>query len=172
MGKQETWTAEQYQQFIKSGQLNTKGKRTVTTKLMPKMEKILQQSNKPVLDQEEYTVVIPGELTDLNTYINTERTNRFMAAKIKDRETSYCIPYFVEANIPQIASCHLKFKWITKDARKDPDNIAFSQKAIIDSAVKSGILINDGRKQIKTIFHEFDVDKENPRIIVRFIPIK
>jgi len=34
-------------------------------------------------------LVIPGELTDLNTYINAERSNRYAGAKIKREMTDY-----------------------------------------------------------------------------------
>lgn len=34
-------------------------------------------------------LTIPGELVDLNTYINAERSNRYAGAKIKQEMTDY-----------------------------------------------------------------------------------
>ena len=54
--------------------------------------------------------------------------------------------------------------WITKDLRKDPDNVSAGVKFILDGLVQAGILPDDRRKQIGSITHKFDVDKLNPRV--------
>ena len=54
--------------------------------------------------------------------------------------------------------------WITKDLRKDPDNVSAGVKFILDGLVQAGILPDDRRKQINSIKHEFGVDKQNPRV--------
>lgn len=59
--------------------------------------------------------------------------------------------------------CH----WQTKNRRKDPDNIAFGIKYILDGLVSAGILRNDGWKEIGTILHTFEVNNQNPGVRVR-----
>lgn len=56
------------------------------------------------------------------------------------------------------------FTWYRKDRRNDPDNIQVGTKYILDSFVKNGIIENDGWKQINSITHKFEVDKDNPRV--------
>ena len=117
-------------------------------------------------------LTIPGELTDLNTYIDAERSNLYKAAGIKKEMTELCAwvarPVKTEIKTPVT----IKFKWITKDEMKDPDNVAFAKKFILDGFVKARLLPNDGRKQIKAFADEFAVDKKNPRVEVEICEVE
>jgi hypothetical protein len=114
---------------------------------------------------------IPGELTDLNTYINAERGNKFQAAKIKKRNTE--LVCLLTKNLQTVeAKVKIIFTWITKDEKKDPDNIAFAKKFILDGLVESGVLGNDGRKQIAGFEDKFDVDKQKPRIEIELQEVR
>ena len=108
---------------------------------------------------------IDGELTDQNNYFSAERTNRFAAATIKKNNTWAC----------ELAARHLKsigktpFKliidWFAPNQRKDPDNLAFATKFILDGLQCAGVIDNDGFKNVRGINHRtFEVDKINPRI--------
>ena len=106
-------------------------------------------------------LIITGELTDLNTYVNKERANRFAAAAIKQKETNRvyweCKSQKVGKVIPPvILDCH----WFTKDLRKDADNIAFGKKFILDGLVLAGILPDDKRDMVMGFTDSFFVDKE------------
>lgn len=118
----------------------------------------------------EYLLTIPGTLNNLNDYIAAERTNRHKGAKMKSENESIvsvaisqCImgvridkPVFVE------------YTWVEPNKRRDKDNISsFGRKVIQDSLVKSGVLQNDGWKEIVGFSDRFKVDKENPRIEVK-----
>lgn len=109
-----------------------------------------------------------GEFTDLNTYIRAERGNRFMAAKIKKTETERVI---WELAHPEkiVGRAVISFDWYTKNERKDPDNVSFAKKFILDGMVVSGLLENDTRKCIKGFIDCFFVDKDNPRVEVTII---
>lgn len=112
-----------------------------------------------------------GEFTDQNTYFNAERTNKFAGHQIKKQETNR-VAFDLLSNgvVKKIETpARFVFHWITKDLRKDPDNIAFSCKFILDGFVKAGLLPNDGRKQILSISHSFGVDAKNPRVKVTII---
>ena len=61
---------------------------------------------------------------------------------------------------------HISYKWIEANQKRDLDNIAFAKKFIQDALVQMGTLKNDGWKNIAGFDDSFDIDKENPRIIV------
>ncbi len=62
---------------------------------------------------------------------------------------------------------HMEYTWFEKDKRRDLDNISsFGRKVIQDALVNSGVLKNDGWKEIKGFSDKFLVDAGNPRIEV------
>lgn len=116
-------------------------------------------------------IVIPGELTDLNEYIRQERGNKYAGANTKRTETDY-VCWTVKQRYKPIRSdkrVRVLFTWFCKNQRKDPDNIAFAKKFILDGLVTAGILEGDGWKYIKGLSDDFEVDKEFPRIEVEII---
>lgn len=108
-------------------------------------------------------LVIKEEFTDLNTYINKERANRFLGAKVKKDNTEKAFYYFV--NLKSIKTpVKFIFHWYLPNYRKDPDNISFAKKFILDGMVKAGFIPNDNLKNISGFGDEFYIDKENPRV--------
>lgn len=112
---------------------------------------------------------IPGELVDLNTYIRIERGNKFNAAKIK-REMTELVAWTVRSlygnqKIGTIFS--VEIEWFVPNARKDPDNIAFAKKFILDGMQEAGLIPDDSMKYIKGFLDVFTIDKKNPRIEVQ-----
>jgi Holliday junction resolvase RusA-like endonuclease len=111
---------------------------------------------------------IPGELTDLNTYVQSERGNKYSAASIKRTNTDICTLY--AKKLPPITKqVQISITWYCKNAKKDPDNISFAKKYILDGLVKAGALQNDGWKQVKGFTDSFAVDNVKPRIEVELI---
>ena len=115
---------------------------------------------------------VPGQFVALNQYIEAERTPRFgcaMAADIKREETervqksSYGIPSIKRYPV------RIKMTWYCTNKRKNPDNIAFAKKFIVDGLVDAKILEEDGWGQIKGFQDEFEIDKENPGVEVEII---
>jgi len=114
------------------------------------------------------------ELPSLNEYIDIERKNKFAASLIKKRKTAA-----VAAEISTqkcIIDPHglydLKIEWYFKDKRKDPDNVYFAVKFILDGAVNNGLLKNDGQKNIRNILNIHAGFCSNPYCVVEFIPIQ
>lgn len=110
---------------------------------------------------------IDGELTDQNTYFSAERTNRFNGAKVKKNNTWICT--LAAQHLEPIGKTpfRLSIDWYVKNRRKDPDNIAFAVKFILDGLQQAGIIDNDGFKQVLSINHRaFYVDKTNPRAVI------
>ena len=109
-------------------------------------------------------IVFEKEFLDLNEYIKIERTHRIMAANAKKAETEMAA-WFVQGVKPiKKYPVKIAFKWFCPNKRKDPDNISFGRKAILDGLVMGGVLSGDGWKQIAGFSDEFFVDKSNPRV--------
>lgn len=114
-------------------------------------------------------LTIEGELTDLNTYVRAERTNRFISATIKRQETERVAREAQAAKLPPVSRYPVRigFTWYTRNLRKDVDNIAFGKKFILDGLVLAGVLAGDGRKHVAGFAgEEFLVDRERPRVEV------
>ena len=111
-------------------------------------------------------IIIQGELCDLNTYINTTRANKFASAKIKKEQTNYVWGCCKEQGAKPIKDypIMISFKWFVKNKRKDPDNVCFQKKWIMDGLVLAGVIENDTMEFIEGFQDSFEVDKENPRI--------
>lgn len=109
---------------------------------------------------------LKGTFTDLNTYINKERSNRFMAAKIKADETERVIWEVIAQGVKPVTDYPtvLYFRWFMPNKKKDPDNIAFARKFILDGLVKANKMTGDGCKQIAGFCDMFAVDSINPRV--------
>lgn len=114
-------------------------------------------------------MIIPGKLTDLNTYINLERSNKFAASKMKKQET-----YRVSSIAREIKSrpgmwpifpistpVSISYIWYCKDKRKDKSNISsMGRKFIEDGLVKAGIIKNDTWDMIESYIDNFEIDKD------------
>ena len=110
--------------------------------------------------------------TDLNTYIDAERSNRHAGAKIKKAETNMAIimtkNFMIKNKIKQIENkVNIHFVWTEENKRRDPDNIDFARKFILDGMVKAGLLANDGQKQIGKLSSEIQhADKRSVEVYI------
>ena len=115
-------------------------------------------------------IVLPGEYTTQNQYIQAERTHLQRAAGIKSSETERVklevMSQFGVDAIPKVTSypVDVTIFWYRTDRRSDPDNVAFAVKFILDGLQAAGVLRNDGWKQINSICHIFRIDKNAPRV--------
>lgn len=117
-------------------------------------------------------IIIEGELTDLNTYINAERRNRFLGAKLKKQNTEDVAWQTKGKKKVKEYPVRIHIDWYTPTERKDPDNTSFAKKFLLDGLVDSGVLDGDTRKHIKGFSDDFYVDKEHPRIEISLIPLQ
>ena len=112
-----------------------------------------------------YKIIIPGELPDLNTIIDKSKQHWAAYSKMKKEHTEK-VELIAKNELSKMNKINLKFKWYCKNRRKDKDNIIVGQKFVLDGLVNAGIIENDGWKQIGKLEHEFERDKENPRVEV------
>lgn len=115
--------------------------------------------------------MIPGSLPSLNEYIESERSNRFAAAKMKKDSTELCSHYARGLDIVKDKQYDVEICWYTVNAKIDSDNVNFGIKFILDGVVKAGKLDGDSYKYIRNISHKRVIDKTNARIEVTFIPV-
>ena len=102
------------------------------------------------------TIWFPGAWPDLNSYIDAERANRHAAAEIKRVYTDKAQVIARQECVGAVHTpCEVRCVWHLSNGRKDPDNVAFAIKFLLDGIVKAGVLPNDGQKQIWRITHEF-----------------
>lgn len=132
---------------------------------MPKEKK----ENRP----SRYRITINGTLPGLNQYIEAERRNRYLGAKMK-RQTEQTVMLCARSQLRGIkfsGPVVMRYSWYEKDRRRDKDNISsFGRKCIQDALVREGVLKNDGWGEIDGFSDCFYVDKQNPRIEVEILP--
>lgn len=112
-----------------------------------------------------------GRLQGLNEYTKINRANRYGANASKQGIEQSLIVAIREHKLKKVDKYPIKLKimWYEPDRRRDVDNITFAVKFIQDALVKSGILENDGQKQINAIEHIVLTDRDNPRIEIELI---
>ena len=116
-----------------------------------------------------HMLIINGRLDNLNDYITACRTNHYKGAHLKAKNE-----HKVQAEIyEQLGRLRITrpvrmiYRWYEKDRRRDLDNVSsFGRKVIQDALVDTGVIKNDGWKEITGFSDEFYVDKKNPRIEV------
>ena len=90
------------------------------------------------------TLVIPGQICDLNTYIGAERTNRFKAAKIKKDEGEVVWALIKQQSLkPCPRPVQIVYKFYCKNKRKVKSNIyAYTVKVNEEYLMTAGVLKN------------------------------
>jgi len=102
----------------------------------------------------------------MNTIVKKSKSHYMAYSNMKKDYTA--LVQISAGNLPKIERADFEITWYCKDRRKDPDNVSGGGiKFILDGLVKAGVLENDGWRQIKSIKHKFEVDKENPRVEVK-----
>jgi len=108
---------------------------------------------------------IPAKFPSLNEYINAERRNRFLGAKMKKEWTSLVEDTMKTRMIlrdyipPTKFPMGIKFIVHEQNTRRDIDNVAaMVAKFSLDGMVKAGVLPDDNQKYINKIEFEFVID--------------
>ena len=112
---------------------------------------------------------IPDRLSGLNEYIEACRRNPHAGAKMKERDQDF-VSWHIRQELKRVTvkiPVRMVYRWYEKDRRRDLDNVSsYGRKVIQDALVETGILQNDGWKQITGFTDDFYVDKKYPRIEV------
>jgi len=117
------------------------------------------------------TLWIPGPLPGMNELIaaakgfgGTGRGYSNMKRDWTDRVALYAKAEKLRTLLPPVM---LRFRWVEKARRRDPDNIAAGgRKLVLDGLVKAGVIGGDGWTQIAGWIDTFEVDRDNPGVEV------
>jgi len=112
---------------------------------------------------------IPGELPTMNEIVAASKSHHLKYSTMKKRYTDLVAWSAMSARLRIIDHADFEIIWYCKNKKKDKDNIIAGQKFIFDGLVEAGVIANDGWAQIGKITHDLQVDKHNPRVVVRLI---
>lgn len=121
------------------------------------------------------TLIISGDLPSLNEYTKANRSKygEVLGARVK-REAEKLIRLHIQAqgltDIHYVHPVRIDFRWYMENARKDPDNVCFAKKFILDALVRAGVLENDNYRHVKGFTDNFFIDKDFPRIEIDITP--
>jgi Holliday junction resolvase RusA-like endonuclease len=125
-----------------------------------------------IMSKKTDTIIIPGELPDLNQIIAETKGHWGNYSTLKKTNTqivAYCAKQTTKQKYKKI---DLDITWHCKNKRKDKDNImAGGLKMILDGLVVAGVIKNDGWSEIGSINNHFEVDKDNPRVEVKITEV-
>lgn len=93
------------------------------------------------------TVMIHGKLPTANEYIDACRKNRYAAAKMK-REAENLIMGQAFRLMKITKKVTIRLVWFEETRKRDPDNVAFAKKFILDALQRIGKLQNDNSRWI------------------------
>lgn len=131
---------------------------------------ISHSKNGSVTDPNTITVTIPGRLAGLNEHDEKNRTSAQTGARFKKEQQTLVGWAILAAGRKKAPSSwyplSVTFKWYEKNRMRDPDNIAFAKKYILDALQEMGTIKGDGWRHIKGLADEFYIDAKNPRIEV------
>lgn len=115
-------------------------------------------------------LIIPFELPGLNEYIHEINKNRHAGNKMK-QDAQESIGWIIKQQHikPITGPVRVNFLWVTKNRKKDLDNVCFAKKFILDALVQFEVLTNDARKDVCGFTDNFEVDKDNPRIEIEIM---
>ena len=119
-----------------------------------------------------HVLTIPGRLPGLNEYTDACRTNSQKGGRMK-REHQTAIAWQIMAQMRRCkfqGPVFLLYRFYEKDRRRDKDNVSgFAHKVIQDALVQCGTLEGDGWGHVTGSMDLYEVDPNNPRIVVEFI---
>ena len=114
------------------------------------------------------TLVIEGQLPNLNDYTKACRGNKYSGAQMK-KHAEAIISTYIMAQLRGVcfdSTVELAFRWYEPNRKRDLDNICFAKKFILDALVSNGIIVADGWKVVVGFTDHFFVDAKKPRIEV------
>ena len=114
----------------------------------------------------ERTLVIQGQLPNLNDYTRACRSNAYAGANMKKQAEKIIQAHIVQQLkwVQFDGTVELAFRWYEPNKKRDLDNICFAKKFILDALVSNKVIIADSWKGVVGFTDKFFVDAKNPRI--------
>lgn len=114
----------------------------------------------------ERTLVIQGQLPNLNDYTRACRSNAYAGANMK-KQAEKIIQVHIVQQLKWVqfdGTVELAFRWYEPNKKRDLDNICFAKKFILDALVSNKVIVADSWKGVVGFTDHFFVDAKNPRI--------
>ena len=112
---------------------------------------------------------IKGSLAGLNEFIAANRQHRIKGNRLKRNNTDIVKAAIYEEGLKGY-KCRepvgINFYWYEKNQKRDKDNIASAKKYILDAMIETGLIKNDGWKNVAGFKDRFYIDKDDPRVLV------
>lgn len=116
-----------------------------------------------------HTFIIQGRLPGMNEIVGflTGKHGKHVYND-KKKAIEEVIGYaLLQYRVPEIKrQVNVKINWVEKNRQRDKDNIIAGTKFLLDALVTCHKLKNDGWKEIGSITHTFEIDKQDPRVEV------
>jgi len=111
--------------------------------------------------------VIDGRFPSLNEYIKAERTNRYIAANMKQSNTEL-VQWVIKSKVitKPTLPVWVSINWYEPNNKRDIDNITWAKKFIMDGMQKAGLIPNDNRTNVVQTIDKVYTDTKNPRVEV------
>ncbi len=103
-------------------------------------------------------MLIKCKFPSLNDYTLANRTSKIKGNEMKQEFTNI-VAWEAKKQLKIITHkpVDIKFTWIEKNMKRDPDNICFARKFILDGIVRARILENDTHKYINSFTDDFEL---------------
>lgn len=112
---------------------------------------------------------IKGSLAGLNELIAANRKCWATGNKLKRKNMDMVKAAIYEEGLKGY-KCRepvgINFYWYEKNQKRDKDNISSAKKYILDAMIEAGLIRNDGWKNVEGFKDRFDIDKDDPRVLV------
>lgn len=115
----------------------------------------------------EHKLTIWHRLDGLNEYTQANRTNPHVGAAMKRKNEALIVPHIWKClGGKHFRKIDLDITWYEMSQRRDPDNVFFAIKFILDALVTCNVIDDDSQKHIGEVRERVKVDKKCPRIEV------
>lgn len=168
-------SAKEYRELCEKGKLSSlTNKSSISKKINTaeleankKRQKALRNSKPLALNGSFEEFIITGRLPGFNEIIAISKTHPVAYSEMK-RMNSQIVMLSARKQLKyNYKRVKVEILWIEINRQRDKDNIAAAVKFILDGLVDAGIIEEDGWSQIESITNSYDVDKKNPRVIVK-----
>jgi len=107
---------------------------------------------------------VPGPLPGANDII---RKHHMVYSTLKSRWGLTIARCILVAKLKPVRHCHVAFTWNEKHNRRDPDNVIFGQKFVLDALRDTKIIPDDTREHILSLTHCVLTYSSKPGVFVK-----
>ena len=111
-------------------------------------------------------IEIPGRLPSLNDIIEAAKQGKGKYQPYAIMKEQYTNEIgWIAKKLPKYNRVDITITWYEPNRRRDIDNITGGgTKFILDGLVAGGAIKDDSQRYVNSISHQFEVDREKPRV--------